>query len=164
MRRLGAPENHILGVQNNLANTYEELGKNEDAIGTRWEVYTGFLKHKGIEDRDTLMVASNYTNSLIKLKRFEEAKVLLRKTVPVAQRVLGKEDPLTIKLRWRCAEALYKDDGATLDELREVMTTLDDAERIARRVLGNLHPTTEGMRRDVQVVRAALAARESGTS
>ena len=110
------------------------------------------------------MVASNYTNSLIKLKRVEEAKVLLRKTVPVAQRVLGKEDPLTIKLRWRCAEALYKDDGATLDELREVMTTLDDAERIARRVLGNLHPTTEGMRRDLQVVRAALAARESEAS
>ena len=61
-------------------------------------------------------------------------------------------------------EALYKDDGATLDEVREVMTTLEDAERIARRVLGNLHPTTEGMRRDMQVVRAALAAREQGTS
>ena len=30
--------------------------------------------------------------------------------------------------------ALYQDDGATLDDLREAVTTLEDTERIARRV------------------------------
>ena len=32
-------------------------------------------------------------------------------------------------MRWRCARVLYKDDDATLDDLREAVTTLEDAER-----------------------------------
>ena len=36
-------------------------------------------------------------------------------------------------------------DGATLDDYREAVTTLEDAERIARRVLGNAHPLTTGI-------------------
>ena len=38
------------------------------------------------------------------------------------------------------AEALYKDTGATLDDLREAVTTLEKTERTARRVLGGAHP------------------------
>ena len=37
---------------------------------------------------------------------------------------------------------LFDDTGATLDDLREAVTTLEDAERIARRVLGGAHPAT----------------------
>ena len=110
------------------------------------------------------MVANNYAGSLLLADRFEEAKSLLRKMIAVAQRVLGENNDLTLGMKWNYARSLYEDTAATLDELREVMTTLEDAERIARRVLGNLHPTTEGMRRDLQVVRAALAARESGAA
>ena len=43
------------------------------------------------------------------------------------------------------AEALYSDTGATLDDLREAVTTLEDAKRIARRVLGGAHPDTAGI-------------------
>ena len=44
----------------------------------------------------------------------------------------------------RCiyAEALYKDVDATLDDIREAVTTLEDTERIARRVFGGAHPIT----------------------
>ena len=38
------------------------------------------------------------------------------------------------------ASALYKDPAATLDDLREAVRTLEDAERIGRRVLGPAHP------------------------
>ena len=58
------------------------------------------------------------------------------------------------------ARALYKADGATLDDLREAVTTLEDTVRIARRVLGGAHPLTEGIERDLQNAQAALAARE----
>ena len=58
------------------------------------------------------------------------------------------------------AEALYKDTGATLDDLREAVTTLEDAARIARRVLGPSHPTTEDIVLDLQNARAALGARD----
>ena len=42
------------------------------------------------------------------------------------------------------AKALWRDPSATLDDLREAVTTLEDTERIARRVLGGAHPTHSG--------------------
>ena len=71
-------------------------------------------------------------------------------------------------MRWLYAEALYKDDDATLDELREALTTLEDTERIARRVLGGAHPTTVDIADDLRLAqglaRAALRARETQPS
>jgi hypothetical protein len=39
--------------------------------------------------------------------------------------------------------ALHDDPSATLDNFREAVTTLEDATRIARRVLGGAHPFVE---------------------
>ena len=50
------------------------------------------------------------------------------------------------------------DPGATLDDLREAVTTLQDAERTARRVLGGAHPVTTGIEEDLRDARAALRA------
>ena len=41
------------------------------------------------------------------------------------------------------AGGLYGDDGATLDELRESVTTFEEIERIAHRALGSAHPLTK---------------------
>ena len=57
------------------------------------------------------------------------------------------------------ASALYRDDGATLDDLREAVSTLEDSERIARRVLGSSHPRTQATEGELQDARAALRAR-----
>ena len=59
------------------------------------------------------------------------------------------------------AEALYKDDGATLDDLRESVTTLEDMERTARRVFGGTHPIVETIGRHLRNARAVLRARET---
>ena len=48
------------------------------------------------------------------------------------------------------------DTGATLDDLREAVTTLEDTARTARRVLGGAHPLTKGIEGDLRNVRAAL--------
>ena len=63
-------------------------------------------------------------------------------------------------MRCTYAETLYVDPNATLDDLREAVTMIEDLERIARRVLGGAHPTTAGIGRDLQYSRAALAARQ----
>ena len=55
---------------------------------------------------------------------------------------------------------LYKAYSATLDDLREAVTTLEDAERIARRVFGGSHPLTVDIEASLQTARAALRARE----
>ena len=51
--------------------------------------------------------------------------------------------------------------GATLDDIREAITTLEDIERIARRVLGGGHPLTVDIEGELRDVRAALRARET---
>ena len=53
------------------------------------------------------------------------------------------------------------DPGATRDDLSEAVTTLEDAERTARRVLGSAHPVTKGIDDVLQKSRALLGARET---
>ena len=67
-------------------------------------------------------------------------------------------------MRKNYAHSLYEDRGATLDDLREAVTTLEDVERIARRVLGSAHPTTAAIEPHLPKARAALRARETPSS
>jgi tetratricopeptide (TPR) repeat protein len=152
MRRLGESEDNILAVKGNISCTYQEMGRLEEALSLRRDVYSGRLTLQGEEHLQTFLAANNYTSSLVDLQRCEEAKSLLRKTIPVARRVLGESNDVTLKLRRNYAEALYRNDSATLDDLREAVTTLEETERTARRVLGGAHP---------DVVRIELALRES---
>jgi len=161
LRRLGASQHNILAVQSNLANTYHVLGRLEEALRLKRDVYSGYSRLNGEEHPKTLITANNYANNLIELERFEEAKALVLKTMPVARRVLGDGHDLTLKLRWAYAEVLYNDDGATLADLREAVTTLEDLERIARRVFGGTHPLTTGIEEALGESRAALRARET---
>ena len=59
------------------------------------------------------------------------------------------------------AENLYNDPAATLDDLREAVTTLEDTDRIARRVFGGAYPLTVGIEKSLQDARAALHVRET---
>jgi len=115
----------------------------------------------GEEHGETLLAANNYAASLRGLQRFKEAKSLLRKTVPAARRVLGEGCDTTLRMRWSYAWALYENPAATLDDLREAVTMLEDTARIARRVLGGTHPLTEAIGAYLQDARAALRARET---
>ncbi len=59
------------------------------------------------------------------------------------------------------ARAFYEDTSATLDNLREAVTTLEDTERIAGRVFGGAHPILAGIEIMLRDARAALRARET---
>ena len=122
------------------------------------DVYSGRVKHNGEEDRVTLIAALNYAISLVCLKRFEEAKSLLRKVMPVARRVLGDTHDHTLRMREIYARALYYDPDATLDDLREAVATLEDAGRIARRVFGGAHPLAAAIEESLRNSRAILDA------
>ena len=79
-----------------------------------------------------------------------------------------REDPrvaaairFCIKLRWIYARALYEDTGATLNDLREAVTTLEKIDPTARRVFGDAHPLTAGIELALRCARAKLRARET---
>ena len=56
------------------------------------------------------------------------------------------------------ARALCEDNSATLDDLHEAVTTLEDTARTARRVLGGAHPTTVEIEAALREARASLQA------
>ena len=124
------------------------------------DVYTGFSRLFGEERANTLQAANNYAWGLLGARRFEEAKAFMRKILPVARRFSGDDDENTLRMRLNYAGALCQDPGATLDDLREAVATLEDAGRIARRVMGGANPLTVDIEDDLEESRAALRARE----
>ena len=97
----------MLSEQNNLANTYQNLGRHEEALSIQRDVYSVRVKLNGEEHRYTLVAANNYAWGFCHLRRFEEAKEVLRKIMPVARRVLGESSDLTLRMRWVYARALF---------------------------------------------------------
>ena len=120
--------------------------------------YCGLVKLHGEAHGKALLAATNYSSTLKQLKRFKEAKTLLRKTIPVARRVLGADNTLTLKMRVTYAVALYDDTDATLDDVREAVTTLTETVRIARRVLGGADPDAMNAERELRYAQLRAAA------
>ena len=161
LRRVGASEQHMLVVQTNLANSYHAEGRFEQALQLERDVYHESSRLLGEEDYDTLTSVNNYADSLFGLNRFEEAKSLLRKMIPVARRVLAENDDLLFRMRMVYGLALSEADGATLDDLREAVTTLEETEMTGRRVFGGAHPLTGQIENTLRKAREALNARET---
>ena len=128
--------------ESNIAGTYENLGRLEDALQRKRDVYSGWLKLNGEEHESTLQAADNYALSLLDLERFKEAKKVLRKVIPVATRVLGIEHDLTLCIREDLCRASL-DGDSSVKEKRKALRTLEDTVGIMRRVLGPQHPTTQ---------------------
>ena len=125
------------------------------------DVYFGSRKVNGEEDAITLREADNYAIFLLDLKHYAKAKSLLRKTMPVARRVLGRNDLTTLRMLSRHARALGEDPDATIDDLREGVTTLEEIEPTAPRLLGDAHPDVVSLEKTLRGGRAALRARET---
>ncbi len=122
MRRFGKSEDDILRVQGNLATTYHLLGRYEEAISMRRDVYSGFLRLNGAENVKTLHEAYNIAQLFVSLGRLEEAKRYLRSMMHATRRVLGESHDLTLKMRLLHGQTLYCDKDASLDDLREAVT------------------------------------------
>ena len=164
LRRAGDPEEDILQAQNNLAVTYRSLGRLEDALRLRRDVYSGRLKLSGEESEGALIAANNYANLLEGLNRHEEASSLLRKNIPIVRRVLGESYQLTLEMRWLYAVNLFRNDGATLDDLREGVETLEAVAPLWTRIFGPAHPETAKVQGALEDAREALAIRTAASS
>jgi hypothetical protein len=62
---IGTSKEHILIVQGNIANTYQGLGRLEEASRMRRDVYSGHLKLHGEDHKRTLISANNYAHCLL---------------------------------------------------------------------------------------------------
>ena len=130
----------------------------------RRDVYAGYLKLCGEEHDGTLQEADNYANDLLRLQRFEEARSLLRKMIPVARRALGEGAVNTLRMRWIYARAIYLDASATLNDLHESVETLESVARLWTRVFGEAHPETPRVQGSLAHAQEKLAARAAASS
>ena len=121
------------------------------------DVYSGRLELNGGEHMHSLQAANNYAITLHHMKRFEEARTLLRKTMPVARRVLGDNHELMLNLRWCYARVLYLDEGASLDDRREAVAALESVANSWKRIFGQAHPETPEVQGALKEAREALA-------
>ena len=135
------------------------LGK---ALRLQRDVYEGYLKNRGEEYPETLRAANNLAMTLNELQppSYKEVKALLRRPMLVARRVLGESNEVTLKMRVLYATVLYGDHDATLADLREAVTTLEETTRTTRRVLSGAHPLTSAIEDELRDARAVLHARE----
>ena len=124
-------------------------------------VYFKKLELYGEEHRSTVLSANNYADTLRSLGRFKENKSLLRRTIPMARRVLGEGNDLTIMMRNNYAKALCIDPAATLEDRREAVRALDETVSIARRVFGDSHPLAVQVGTSLRNSRAAFVAHEA---
>ena len=69
-----------------------------------------------------------------------------------------------LKMKQAYASALCKDPDATLDDLREAVTTLEEVERTARRVLGGAHPLVLALEGSMRLSREAHRAHEASNA
>ena len=159
MRRLGAPEDDLLVVENNICLSYEKLGQIETSLRMRRDIYARKLKLHGTEHESSLLEAGNLAADLLNLEHIEEAKSLLRQTMPVARRVFGASNLIMLRARWLYARTLYLDASATLDDHREAVATLESVASSWTRIFGPAHPETPKVQGALEEARKTLAAR-----
>ena len=81
----------------------------------------------------------------------------MRKMMPVSRRFLGDGHEFTFKMRQIYGGALYKDDAATLDDLREAVEILESVAPLRIRIFGEAHPETPMVQRALAAARERLA-------
>jgi hypothetical protein len=161
LRRLGAPEGDMLIVQGNLASTYAKLGRLDEALSMRRDVYSGHLRHRdlGPLHQSTLGAAVNLSTSLVDAGNYAEARAFTRDQMELARRALGADHPFTLDFQWGYSRAFTLDKDVSAEQLAEVATTLEKTLEISQRVCGREHPRTCSVRGALTMAREEFARR-----
>ena len=97
------------------------------------------------------------SGSLVKGKHYAEGKALLKTIIPISQRTLGDDHPITLNLCGCWAQAIYMDSRASDEERVDAVAKCEDCVRISRRVMGPTHPKHLCWVDELRRARAVLA-------
>ncbi|ROP40233.1 NB-ARC domain-containing protein [Saccharothrix texasensis] len=136
-RILGADHPDTLTAQANLANSYWQAGRTNDAIVIEEKVVADSMRLLGPEHPSTLTAQANLASSYWQAGRTNDATDLLEKVVADSMRLFGPEHPDTLTAQGNLASS-YWQAGRTNDatDLLEKVV----ADRL--RLLGPEHPDT----------------------
>ncbi len=158
MRRLGKSGENLLAVQSNLAVTYSQLGRSDEALSNFREVYAGDRSLFGNGDGRTLMAANNLVHELQRQNKYAEAVSILREALSEARRALGDDHQMTLMLSSLLSDSLLRaGPSPTVDDVRESIAIGEDNCKRSRRLLGESHPDTRRRQRALDYARSYLA-------
>ncbi|MFF4379988.1 tetratricopeptide repeat protein [Kitasatospora sp. NPDC001547] len=146
-RVLGDDHPDTLTARNNLAHSYWEAGRTDDAITLQEQVLADRRRIFGADHPVVLMARHNLAASYSDTGRVEDAITLQEQVLADRRRVLGTDHPDTITARNNLA-ANYSDIGRVDDAMRLQEQVLADR----RRVLGADHPATLLARHSLAVI------------
>ena len=153
----GVDEKALLITKTNIALCYYRLGRHEEALNLRRQVYARGVA-LGISNKDLFIDVLNLSWSLNETGRYTEAKSFLREQLPKARRVLGVDHDTVIQMRWQHAETLRLDGDASREDLVEAVTVLEELSRKTQRIYGTSHPLPTDIRTTLGLARKKLAA------
>ena len=148
-------------MQGNIANSYQGLGRLEEALLLRQEVYARRSALYGLNSEGTLISAGNLAATLVDaLQQFDEARAFLRDRIPEATRALGKNHDITFRMQRMYAQCLYQNDGVSREDVTAAVASLEDLDRRQTRIYGASHPQTGATRDRLAEAREKLAERK----
>ena len=149
---LGPDHPDALASRNNLAGTYESVGRLIEAIALFERVLADSIRVLGEDHPNTLASRNNLAHAYHAGGRFTEAIALFERVLADSIRVLGEDHPSTLTSRDNLAGAC-KSEGRLAEATALYEQVLPDRSR----VLGEDHPDTLASRNNL-----AVAYREGG--
>ncbi|WP_328978415.1 tetratricopeptide repeat protein [Streptomyces canus] len=136
-RLLGEDHPDTLTARNNLAASYGQAGRIDEAIGLLERVVVDHERVLGEDQPDTLTSRGNLAASYRQAGRIDEAIGLLKRVIAECERVLGEDHPHTLTARGHLAVS-YRQAGRIDEAIGLLKRVIADDER----VLGADHPDT----------------------
>src|SRR5208282_5214418 len=133
----GLENTNTLGAMNNLANSYDSLGRFDEGLKLREQVLSLRRKVNGLENTNTLAAMHNLALSYDSLGRQAEALKLREETLTLFRKVDGPEHPDTLMAMNNLA--LSYD---SLGRQAEALKLREESLALCRKVLGPEHPNT----------------------
>jgi tetratricopeptide (TPR) repeat protein len=121
----------------NLASSYHDAGRQDEALKLREEVLTLRRKVSGAEHRDTLWSMGDLANSYHDAGRRDEALSMREAVLGLRRRIIGPEHPDTLWSMTNLAMS-YHDAG----RLEEALKLREEVLTLRRKVSGSEHPDT----------------------
>jgi len=109
-------EQRILIVQGNIASTLFDLGRYEEALVLKREIYSRLVATLGVSHQRTLLNGNNLANSLLSLELWVDGIALLRDLLPAARQLLGSNSNIALLISKNIALALDQSPEGTRDD------------------------------------------------
>ena len=117
-------ERGILNAQDSLGSCLAAVGRDDEAIALRREVFARSETVWGVSEQ-SIVTGLNLSISLMRQGLWNEIKSFLRDQLPVARQTLGADADLTLKLQKVLAGALCDDPDHTRTDLRGTRRCVD---------------------------------------